>query len=116
MSLATRIKTRYQTEMSRLGEDVIVRRYTGTGNSRSVSASATTSARVTGYEPHELVGAIEQGDRKIIMLAEPVTAMLPITTSDKVVVRGKELAIMAADDSSRRVGGVLIAIELQVRG
>ena len=32
------------------------------------------------------------------------------------VVRGKELNIEAADDNTRRVQGVLIAYELQVRG
>ena len=74
---------------------------------------------MTGYAPHELVGNILQGDRRIILFADDLLGKgfaLPVTTNDKVVVRGKELAIVAVDDSTRRVNDVLIAYELQVRG
>jgi hypothetical protein len=72
------------------------------------------------------VGTIQQGDRLIIALADDITQpttdsppqalTLPIVTSDKIVLRGKELQIIASDDSTRRVQGVLIALEIQARG
>jgi hypothetical protein len=46
----------------------------------------------------------------------PQTLTLPITSTDKIVLRGKELQIIAVDDSTRRVKGVLIALEIQARG
>ena len=77
------------------------------------------SARVVGYTPRELTGTIQQGDRHIICHggrcrapttdSPPQSLTLPLKTSDKVVVRGKELQIIAADDSTRRVDGILIA-------
>jgi hypothetical protein len=42
--------------------------------------------------------------------------LLPITTNDKIVIRGKELAIKAVDDNTRRIGTTLIALTLQVGG
>jgi len=102
-----------------LKERVTIRRYTGSGSSRPRFDAENIRARTVGYEPHELVGGVVQGDRKMIVFADDLIARgmtLPITTSDKAVVRGKEIAIMAADDSTRRVNGSLIALELQVRG
>jgi hypothetical protein len=98
---------------------VTLRRYTGAGPNRIRFDVENIRSRVTGYAPHELNGTIVQGDRKIILFADDLLAKgfaLPVTTNDKVVVRGRELEIMAPDDSTRRVNGVLIAIELQVRG
>jgi hypothetical protein len=108
-----------------VGEDIVVRRYTGTGTNRP-KIDVHCSARVVGYAPSELTGVIQQGDRFIILMADDVTVpntdsppqslTLPLLSSDKVVVRGKELQIISADDSSRRVDGVLVAIEIQARG
>lgn len=115
MSDAERIAAQYKRSFDRVGEDIAIRRYSGTGQSRTF-ADTTTRARVTGYEPKELVGTVQQGDRKLIALPTPLASILPLTTADKVVVRGKELAVVAVDDSTRRVGGTLIALEIQVRG
>lgn len=114
------IKADYRAALDRVGTpaEVIIRRYTGAGTNRP-RFDTPVRGRVVGYSPNDLVGSIVQGDRKIIILAEDLIAAqfpLPVLTSDKAVVRGKELAIMAADDSTRRVQGVLIAVELQVRG
>lgn len=108
-----------------IGETVTIRRYVGTGSSRP-KTEADALARVTGFEPRELVGSVVEGTRKIILLVDPDAAvpsgkvalptLLPLTTNDKVVVRGRELAIVSVDDSTRRVAGTLIAIELQARG
>lgn len=97
---------------------VLVRRYTGTGANRP-RFDAEVRARVTGYQPHELVGTIVQGDRKVILLAEDLSRAqfpTPLRKGDKVVDAGKELNIEAPDDNTRRVQGELIAYELQVRG
>lgn len=108
----------YRRMMGMVGETVLIRRYTGTGANRP-RFDAEVTARVTDYEPSELVGTIVQGDRKIIVMAEDLTSAqfpTPIKKGDKVVVRGKELNVEAPDDSSRRIQGELIAWELQVRG
>jgi hypothetical protein len=68
------------------------------------------------YQPQELVGAVTQGDQRVIVYADDALELLPITKNDKLVVRGKELAILAIDGNTRRVGETLIALELQVRG
>lgn len=119
------MKADYRLMLNNTGEDIIVRRYTGTGTNRP-KIDVSVRARVTGFAPRELVGTIQQGDRFIVLLAEdvtqpttdspPQTLTLPLVGSDKVVVRGKELQVLAADDSTRRVQGVLIAIEIQARG
>lgn len=100
------------------GEAVSIRRYSGTGGGRT-STDYATRARVMEYQPDEFVGNVKQGDRKLIVLVEDLEATaisLPVVLTDKVVVRGKELAIMALDDNTRRIGGTLIAYELQCRG
>lgn len=118
MADAARILANYQRSLARVGETIYVRRFSGSGPSRTHADTAAT-ARVTGYDPHELIGSIVQGDRKVIMLAKDLTDAgfsLPVVKSDQLIVRGKPLAIQAVDDSTRRVAGTLIAIEIQVRG
>lgn len=109
--------------LRRLGdfEIVSIRVYTGAGASRPRFDYEGLRARVVEFNPDELVGTIVQGDRKVIVLAEDVTAAgvpLPfaIGTNTKMVIRGKELAIKAVDDNTRRLGGELIAYEMQVGG
>lgn len=101
-----------------LRQHVTVRRYIGSGTTRTKSDVEQVRARVTGYSPDELVGTIVQGDRNAIVYADDVAAggIAALTTNDKVVVYGRELAIMAVDDLTRRVDDVLIAYELQLRG
>jgi hypothetical protein len=101
-----------------VGEEVIMRRYTGQGATRP-RFDVRVMARVTDYSAAELVGSIEQGDRRVILLADDLIEAqfaIPIRSSDKVVVRGREMAILSPDDSTRRCSTVIIAYELQVRG
>ncbi|BCA04196.1 hypothetical protein [Bradyrhizobium diazoefficiens] len=105
---------------------VLVRRYAGKGVSRAIVAEASALAKVTMYKPEQLVGGIVQGDRKAIVLVDPdaavapgqvaLTAMLPLSNDDKLVISGREAAIQGVDDQARRIHGVLIALEIQVRG
>lgn len=107
----------YRRAMDAVGEVVTFRRFTGSGSARP-RFDADVRARVMDYTPDELVGTIVQGDRKLILLAEDLIAaqVPPPRKGDKIVVRGKELNIEAVDDNTRRVQGVLIAYEMQVRG
>ncbi len=111
------IKAAYKRSLGEF-EPVIIRRYTGAGANRPYF-DATVQARVTKFEPVEIAGTIVQGDRKLIVLAQDLIDAqfaLPVRKGDKVVVRGVELNIAAADDSTRRVGTVLIALEIQATG
>lgn len=115
---AAQVKAQYART---LRERVTLRRFIAgtTGANRPRFDAEGVRARTVGYEPNELIGAIVQGDRKIIVFADDLLAKgftLPVTTSDMVIVRGKPLSIQAADDSTRRIDGELVAIELQVRG
>lgn len=100
------------------GETVMIRRYTGTGQNRPYF-DADVQARVTDFEPAELVGGIVQGDRKLVVLAEDLErAQFPenLRKGDKAIVRGRECNIESVDDNTRRIQGVLVAYELAVRG
>lgn len=101
--------------LAEYGENVVVRRYSGTGPARTPT-NVTTHARVMEYKQAELVGSIVQGDVRVIALAETLAALLPIRTTDFLVVRGRELAVQAVDDNTRRIAGELIALEIQARG
>lgn len=105
----------YQAMLAEVGETVSVRRFSGAPPSRT-SADTSATGRVMDYRPHELTGLVQQGDRKVILLVDALGALLPLTTADKLVVRSREMAIIAIDDNTRRIGGTLIALELQARG
>jgi hypothetical protein len=44
-----------------------------------------------------------------------LSVLLPLRTTDKLLVRDRELAIQNVDDDTRRVVGVLIALEIVAR-
>jgi hypothetical protein len=97
------------------GETVLLRRLSGAG-----AGDYAVRARLMGFDPDDVVGAVQQGARKAIVLAEDVAAtgfptpLLP--KQDRLVWNGKTLAIHHVDDATRRVRGVLIAYELEVVG
>lgn len=105
----------YRRQIDAHGETVTLRRV---NPSPTAPTDVTVRARVVGYQPEELVGAIQQGDRKIIALAEDVGAFpLPFRERfDKAIIRGTEMTIQAIDDNTRRVAGELIAYDIRVRG
>lgn len=108
----------FDRAVARIGEPIRVRRYTGTGAGRA-AFEVTVRARVAECRPNELAGNIVQGDRRVILaVADLVRAQfpLPVRISDKLVVRGKELAIVALDDETRRLGGRPFALEIIARG
>jgi hypothetical protein len=108
----------YSRDMDAVGETIIVRRYTGIGTGR-IAHDTNVRARVSGYSERELVGTIQQGDRKIIMLVsdlEDAGFAVPVVPTDKIMLRGAMLSILTVDDSTRRIQGELIAYEIQARG
>ncbi|WP_158671923.1 hypothetical protein [Bradyrhizobium guangdongense] len=111
------VRQRYAVALSRFSR-VTIRRYYGTGSPRAYYEKACRGREVQ-YKPDEMVGPVVQGDWKIILLAEDLESgaiTLPLRTTDKAIVRGKELTIAGIDDKKRRFGDVLCAYELQVRG
>lgn len=105
--------------LDNLGEPVEVRRYTGTAGTNRPKFDATVMARVTDYQPSDLVGDIKQGDRQVILMFEDLIAAqfpMPVKKTDKIVVRNRECSIEMLDDNTRRIGTVLIAYEARVRG
>jgi hypothetical protein len=108
----------YQVALDAAGETISIRRFTGIGLTRT-SVDTDVRARVTGYDERELVGTIQQGDRKIIALVDDLIAAgfaVPVTANDKVMLRGTMISIVSVDDSTRRLQGELIAYEIQARG
>lgn len=113
------VKATYRRLLDAHGETVYLRRYSGSGEAR-VATDYAVKARVIDFQPAELIGGIVQGDRNLIVSADDVAnsgITLPIVaTADKMLVRGRELAIKAVDDSTRRTAGELMAYEIVAGG
>lgn len=111
---AAEIKAHYAAELK---ETIIVRRYTGAGANRP-KFDAEVRGKAWGYSAKELVGAIQQGDQRVIVLVDDLIAKgfaLPITSADKVVVKGREIAII--NPGQRKApDGTLVVYDLQARG
>lgn len=77
-------------------------------------------ARLTGFAADQTVFDLQQGDRKVILPADEVAASgfpLPfLPDADRVDWNGVLLAVKAVDDATRRIGGALVAYEIQVAG
>lgn len=100
-------------------QPIKVRRYTGQGLVRP-RWDADVNGHSRYYGSDELVGSVQQGDQHVVVLVEDLIASqwpggASILASDKIVVAGKELAILAPGP---RIApdGTLIAYELQCRG
>lgn len=83
--------------------------------------SASVRARVTGFSPEELVGGVNQGQRKVIILAEDVESSgfpVPIKagSSDRVIINGKMMMIDAVDEHTARLGDVQMAYLITATG
>lgn len=102
-----------QSLVNENGQPVAIRRYTGSGPTRS-HVDTMTMAYVRTYGSKDLIGAIVQGDQIAITLVDGLGNVLPVTTNDKIVVGGKEFAIK--NPMKRVVGGVLIALEIHAAG
>ncbi|GBD48096.1 hypothetical protein [Methylopila sp. Yamaguchi] len=108
-------KAAYRRQIGRNGGPVTLRR----GLSGGGGPEVTFKARVTGYEPQELTGNVQQGDSKVIFMADDLGDFpMPIKSgsTDAILQGARKMTVQAVDDQTRRVAGVLIAYELRVRG
>lgn len=116
----------YRRQCAENGSDITVRRYSGTGAARAVAQEAVVRGRVVGAGPVQLVGEIAQSGRRVILLNDPAAAvparkvalstLLPLGTTDRLVLRGAEVAILDVDDDTVRINDVLIALKIIAEG
>ena len=116
--------------LARNGEDVILTRNTIGPNSVQIPVSVKVRAKVSGYQPQELIAGsgIVQGDVKIIISPTQIDAAqwpgtvptnpkgdprIPIA-GDTFMVAGRTLTVKAA--IPRRIDDVLVRMECQARG
>lgn len=105
----------YAAEFDRRGDVVTLQRKLDAG----AYARADVRALVKGFQPNELVGGLDQGDRQIWALAADAVAAnwpIPPVKGDKIRVRGNALIIQSVDADSHREGGVLNAYYIIARG
>ena len=101
-------------------------RFAGTAERAPIASSCKRRSRAGRLGAEDIVGDIELTDRKVILVNDPdaavpdgkvpLSALLPLLTTDKLFFRDREFAILDPDDDARRYAGVLIALELTVRG
>lgn len=115
----------YRDALNFVGEpaDIKIRRYSGTGIGRSSADTEITarviSATVAGRHDDALIGALQEGTKQVIALAQDLVDAgfaLPLRSSDRVVIEDKEHVITRLDDQTRKVAGTLIAYDLVVKG
>lgn len=99
----------------RNGETLVLRRLSGLG-----AGDYAARGRIDGFAPADFEGAIQQGTRTAIILAEDVESSgfpLPfLAKQDRLVWNGRTLVIHSVDDATRRIAGVLIAFVLELAG
>lgn len=92
---ADRLKSIYSRVIDTFGEPATLRR---PGEVTNVDISV--SAIVRGVRPEELVGGIQQGDKRIILDNSEISGGLwpaPIVRGDKIIFRGKTYTIQSVD-------------------
>lgn len=101
----------YRRHLTVHGEPILLRR-PGTPN-----IEVTALGKVTGYSPDELVGGVNQGDQKVLLLAEDLELAgfpVPPKSGDKVIHLGVTLNVQFRP-THRRVGTTTVAYDLVVR-
>lgn len=97
------------------GETVTLRRGDPPGN-----VDVAVKARVTGFEPSELVGDIMQGDRRVVISHAEIAAAAwpgPVDVpkkGDRMIVGGKTFTLVAVD--TRKIGDDIAGHWLAIRG
>lgn len=111
---ADEIKAHYAAE---LRETIIVRRYTGAGANRP-KFDVEVRGKAWNYNAEQLVGSIVQGDQRVLVYVDDLIEKgfaLPVTASDKLVVKGKEIAIVSPGQR-KAPDGTLVVYDIQARG
>lgn len=97
----------------RYGQPVTLRRTTG-----PVHYDVDVTAIVNEYMPNELVGGIQQGDRRVVISNREIAERQwpgPPVQGDKVIINGKTTTLQANPDT-KRIGDVIVKHDLRVRG
>ena len=119
MSLADAIAANYERTLTQYGEWVEVSRTAGTTQQLSFRVPARARVRNYKYSPDELVGSVVQTDTRVKVLYADLIAgqfPLPVSTTDKIFVRGKEKTIIMVDNNTGRVGTTQIFVEIIAKG
>ena len=104
--------------VERYGQSIVLRRFSGntynatSGENTQTSTDYNLKASVREYNPKELGGLVQQGDRKVIIAAEDCD-VVP-TKQDQIKINGKWTTIQAVN--ARAVGDVTAVYIIQVRG
>jgi hypothetical protein len=134
LSRAQELLAQYQTKIAKSGQWIAIRRYTGPVGPSRPWTDTLARAYVRYYSSKELIGSIVQGDVAAISLVDTLGGILPVTTTDKLILgfdgfdvpgttptlvgahvsNGKETTIK--NPMKRTPGGTLIAIEIHAAG
>jgi hypothetical protein len=100
---------------------VTVRRYSGAAGPNRITTDVECRAwvRADPLRPQQMVSDVTEFVYRCIVSAEDLRNAgfpLPLTTADKVVFKGKEMAVSFPDNATRTVGDTLVAYNIRVRG
>lgn len=100
----------YRRQIDAHGEPVVLRK-------GAAGAEITVRARVMGFQPEQLVGPITVGSRRIIVMAEDVSASWGVPQkNDRVIWNGVTLTVQDVDSATRRIAGETIAFDIRATG
>ncbi len=111
---AAELKAHYAAELQ---EPIIVRRYTGAGANRP-KFDAAARGRAWNESAEALVGTAQEFNQRVIILVDDLIARgfaLPVTTADKLLVKGREIAIVNPRPRKAQ-DGTLVAYDIQAKG
>jgi hypothetical protein len=100
---------------------VTVRRYTGPAgpNRTATDVDCRAWVRADPLRPQQMVSDVTEFVFRCIVSAEDLERggfPLPLTTADKVIFQGREMAVSFPDNATRTVGDTLVAYNIRVRG
>lgn len=105
----------YQSMMETVGEEMILRRPSESGNT-----DYTVRGKVFDYTVSSDSQQLNQTRRKVVLDSYSITSSgfpLPIVPkADRLLIGGSNFAIVAVDSTARSVRGFSVAFELEVSG
>lgn len=78
-------------------------------------------AIVAGYQPEEIAGGIQYGEKRVLLSAQDLIALnwpVPPRANDKILQHGdtRQLNILSVDDETHRIGGEVLLYEIRASG